>query len=36
MPGLESVYDSDKEVDSVSNEAAKDWFLDVGDNRDTL
>ena len=36
MPGLESVYDSDEEINSVSDEVAEDWFSDVGYNCDTL
>ena len=32
MPELETIYDSNEEVDGVDDETVKDWFSDVGDD----
>ena len=36
MPGLESAYDSDGEVENEDDKAAKDWFSDVSGDWDIL
>ena len=36
IPRLETVYNSEEEVDSVDDKMAKDWFSDVGNDWETL
>ena len=36
MPELETIYNSKEEINSVDDKTAKGWFLDIGNNWETL